>query len=272
MPACSRSISGCAGRGSVPIALDHAFAVLLAVFFPLRAALFGYRRLVAAEPVEVPRVRMWLYRQGIAIQWTLTAVAILLWAWQRRPWGALGVVPRPTWGLLGATVVFTVLVLLVLAQRRRALDDDEALEHVRLQTRNVARMMPRSGEELRWFARLAITAGICEELLYRGYLIWYLTSWMSVVPAALVASVVFGFGHAYQGPRGIAITSVVGVLMSAIYLITGSLFASMVIHALTDLYTGYMAHAAFAREDALEAQRGAALESTPPGATPPGAT
>jgi membrane protease YdiL (CAAX protease family) len=223
------------------------------VLFPIRAALFGYRRLTTADPGEVPRVRMWLYRQGIAIQWSLAAVAVALWAWRQRPWAALGVVPRLTWGLVGVAVGFTAIAFYILSQRRKALADEEALLRLRRQMRNVERMMPRTAAELRWFGRLAVTAGICEELLYRGYLIWYLASWMAVVPAALVASVVFGFGHAYQGPRGIAVTAMVGVFMSAIYLLTGSLFACMVLHALMDLYAGHMANAAFSREEAAPA-------------------
>ena len=241
-------------RAAVPIALDHLFAITLAVLFPVRAALFGYRRLVTAEPDQVPRVRMWLYRQGIVIQWALAAMALALWAWQQRPWAALGVVPRLTWAFLGVAVAFTVMALYVLAERRKALRDDEALLRLRRQMQNIERMMPRTQDELRWFDRLALTAGICEELLYRGYLLWYLTSWMAMVPAVLVASVVFGFGHAYQGPRGIAVTALIGAFMCAIYLLTGSLIPCMLIHALTDLYAGHTAHAAFSREGAAQAE------------------
>ena len=233
----------------MPIALDHLLALVLAVLFPIRAALFGYRRLTAADAADVPRVRLWLYRQGIAIQWALAAATVALWAWQGRPWHALGVVPRLTWGLLGVTVGLAIMVVYVLVQRRKALEDGEALARLRRQMRNLERMMPRSDDELRWFNRLAVTAGVCEELLYRGYLLWYLGHWLAPVPALLVAGVVFGFGHAYQGPRGIALTTLVGLFMCAIYLLTGSLLASMVFHALMDLHAGHVARVAFAREE-----------------------
>lgn len=239
-------------RAAVPIALDHVLALVLAVLFPVRAALFGYRRLTAADPADVPRVRLWLYRQGIAIQWSLAAATLALWAWQGRPWAALGVVPKLTWGLLGVGAGLTIVVAYVLVQRRKALEDDEALARLRRQMRNLERMMPRSPEETRWFNRLAMTAGVCEELLYRGYLIWYLTHWLALAPAVLVAGVIFGFGHAYQGLRGIAVTTLVGLFMSAVYLLTGSLFASMVFHALMDLHAGHVARVAFAREEQAE--------------------
>ena len=233
----------------MPIAPDHALAAILAVLFPVRAALFGFRRLANADPEDVPRVRLWLYRQGITIQWSLAAATVALWAWLRRPWGMLGVVPHPTWGLLGVSLGFAVTVLYVLAQRRKALEDDQALLRLRQRMRHIERMMPRSAAELRWFGGLAVTAGMCEELLYRGYLTWYLASAMPLVPAVLLSSVVFGVGHAYQGPRGVATTAAVGVFFCGIYIVTGSLLACMAIHALMDLYAGQMAKAAFAREE-----------------------
>jgi membrane protease YdiL (CAAX protease family) len=232
----------------VPVLFDHVFAFVLAVLFPVRAALFGYRRLTGAAPDEVPRIRLWLYKQGIAIQWTLAFLCVALWAWQHRPWAVLGVVPKLTWALGGVALGLAIVVLYIGRERKKALADDEALARLREQMRRLERMLPRSETDLRWFEWLSITAGICEELLYRGYLIWYLTHWMGVMPAAVIASVVFGCGHAYQGPRGILLTTVVGLFMSAVYLLTGSLYASMVIHALMDIYSGHTSRAAFARE------------------------
>lgn len=253
----------------MPIALDHALALVLAVLFPLRAAWFGYRRLSEADPADVPRVRLWLYRQGIAIQWALVLVTLALWAWQGRPWFLLGLVPRLNWGLIGVTAGLAIVIVYVLIQRRRALEDDEAVARLRRQLRAIERMMPRSDLEVRWFNRLSVTAGICEELLYRGYLLWYLGHWLALVPVALVAALVFGFGHAYQGVRGIAVTTLVGLFMTAIYLVTGSLVACMVFHALMDLHAGYVARAAFLREEEEAAVPLAAWPPPPPAAAGP---
>ena len=237
----------------MPTVFDHVFALILALLFPIRAAVFGYRRLTQAPPADVPNVRLWLYRQGIAIQWMLTAVCLALWIGQHRSWAMLGVVPRFTWGLIGVTVGFAIVVIYILAQRKKAIADEETMARLRHQMRHLERMLPHSLEDLKWFNRLSITAGICEELLYRGFLIWYVNTWVGVIPASLVASVVFGFGHSYQGPRGIVLTTLVGVFMSAVYLLTGSLYASMVIHALMDLYSGHTAREAFLREPAIDA-------------------
>ena len=43
---------------------------------------------------------------------------------------------------------------------------------------------------------LCFTAGICEELLFRGYLVWVLKAWIGLGAAAGVIMVIFGLAHA----------------------------------------------------------------------------
>ena len=179
------------------------------------------------------------------------AATLALWAWQDRPWAALGLIPRLTWGLAGVAVGFAIVAAYVLVQRKQALEDGEALARLRRQMRNLERMMPRSDEEGRWFGRLAVTAGICEELLYRGYLIWYLSHWIDIYWAAALASLLFGVGHAYQGVRGILTTTLVGLFLSAVYLLTGSLYPGMIMHALMDAHSGHLMQVAYERERSI---------------------
>jgi membrane protease YdiL (CAAX protease family) len=246
------------------LALDHVLALVLAVFYPVRATTFGFRRLARAGLADVPRLRVGLYRQGIAIQWALVALTLGLWVWQGRTWLALGLVPRLTWGLLGVVAGLVIVALYVLVQQRRALGEPEGVFRVRAQLRDIERLMPRTDHEMRWFYGVSITAGLCEELLYRGYLIWYLLHWLPLLPAALVSSLVFGFGHAYQGVRGVALTTLVGLFMSGLYLVTGSLAPCMVFHALMDLNAGHVARAALAREG-MEHEARADEDAPPPG-------
>jgi membrane protease YdiL (CAAX protease family) len=99
-----------------------------------------------------------------------------------------------------------------------------------------------------------VTAGICEEILYRGYLFWYLGHRLEPIPTLVVASVIFGFGHTYQGLRGVLLTTAVGAFLGLAYGVTGSLFAPMLIHALMDLHSGHLGYVAFRRERELLAE------------------
>lgn len=230
-----------------PFWLDHLMVVVLTVFFPIRAATFGYRRLVLAPAEHVADMRRALYFQAIALQWALTALALTIWLMAGRSAMALGLEPREPrnvlWGLLGAAVIAAAFWFV----RTRVRRDPEALERVLQKLGHIERMLPRSMEEKRIFHFVALTAGVCEELLYRGYLIWYLSRWIDVVPAVIVSSVIFGIGHSYQGVKGIITTTLVGGVMALIYLTAGSLWPAMAVHAIIDMHAGELAHAALNR-------------------------
>jgi membrane protease YdiL (CAAX protease family) len=232
----------------MPNGIDHALVMVLAVLFPIRASTFGYRRLRLAAQADLPRVRLSVYRQAILLQWVLSLAVVLLWIAQRRPWSALGLIPHLTPGLIGVLAGLAVIVVVVVRQRRAALASDEALEDVRRRMRHLERMLPGELGELRWFYRLSVTAGVCEELLYRGYMIWYLSHWLGLVQAIGVSSLVFGVGHSYQGIRGVIVTGLVGVFLATVYALSGSLIAPMLIHALMDAHSGQIAFVAFRRE------------------------
>jgi len=99
-------------------------------------------------------------------------------------------------------------------------------------------MLPHSRAEYRWFLALSATAGVCEELLYRGYLTWFLSPWLGVGGAFAAVVALFGIGHAYQGRRGAVRATVAGAVMSAVVLLTGWLLPAMIIHAMVDASSG----------------------------------
>lgn len=101
-----------------------------------------------------------------------------------------------------------------------------------------AALLPVTRRERRWFAAVAVTAGTCEELVFRGFATFYLASLfpdLQVIMLVVLAAVMFGTAHAYQGPAGVAATFALGLAFGTIYLATGSLVPGMVLHALIDL-------------------------------------
>ncbi len=251
--------------GSVPTWIDHALFALLAALFPIWATTFGFRRLKRASPSDLPRVRLSVYRTAIALQWTLVLVLAVVWVYFGRPASGLGLAPRLTPGLVGVAVGMAIVIVFMLRQRAEAVRDPESLAQVRTRLRRLERLLPRTSRELAWFYRLSLTAGICEELLYRGFLIWYLGHWFGLLQATGLAAAFFGLGHAYHGWLGILLTPVVGVFLCCVYLLTGSLFASMVIHALMDMHSGHLGYVALRDRPETDAGSvpGALLDAQP---------
>jgi membrane protease YdiL (CAAX protease family) len=227
--------------------VDHALFAVLAVLFPLWAAVFGMRRLRRAARDELPRARMWVYRRAITIQWALALVVAAHWMSQGRAWSELGLGLRFTPGLGGVLVGLLIVAIPIVRQRRQAMRDEEMLAQVRHQLSRLELLMPHTPRELSWFYRLSITAGICEELLYRGFMIWYLSHAMGLIPAIVVAGVLFGLAHAYQGTRGMLMTAGVGLFLGGVYLVAGSIYVGMLAHALMDIHSGHLGYVALTR-------------------------
>lgn len=243
----------------LPGGLDHLLFLVLLVLVPLGDRHLGFRRLVAAPLEEVPAARVALYRNALALLWALAAALALLWLGMRRPWADLGLAFRLTGGLSGVMLGVAVIAAVLARRNRFAPGDPSALASLERSAGSLARMLPADGRELAWFAGLSVSAGVCEELLYRGFLLWYLGAWaaLAVPPpyvfavAAAGSSLVFGLGHAYQGPRNVLVTAVTGGFLAAVVWITGSLYAAMLVHALMDLHAGHTSYAAHAAARAV---------------------
>jgi membrane protease YdiL (CAAX protease family) len=85
---------------------------------------------------------------------------------------------------------------------------------------------------------VSFTAGFCEEIAFRGYLMSRLRllgrfkTW--VVPT-VISAIAFGMCHAYQGWPGFIIITVYGVLFSLLYIRTGRLWPCIIAHTFQDL-------------------------------------
>ncbi|MFZ0216202.1 MAG: CPBP family intramembrane glutamic endopeptidase [Candidatus Dormiibacterota bacterium] len=111
-------------------------------------------------------------------------------------------------------------------------------------------LVPTTPGERGWFLGLSLAAGICEELLFRGLLLALLSALLGGPPAWLVVllgAVAFGLAHAYQGPVGILVTTLMGALLGGLYAVTGSLLLVMLVHAAFDGRMGLLPSDALAR-------------------------
>ncbi|MFF3444055.1 CPBP family intramembrane glutamic endopeptidase [Streptosporangium sp. NPDC002721] len=167
--------------------------------------------------------------------WALAAVALFVVAGEPGLDAAdIGlVVKEPPDEILGMIVGFLVtatvgaLVLRRLAARGKPVPGQEAVVH----------LLPRTTAE-RWYAAgLSVTAGVTEEIVYRGLLIAVGMGafGLSEEVAAFAALAVFVAGHLYQGWRGMLAVTLVGFALTSLYLRTGSLLLPILLHVLIDL-------------------------------------
>ena len=110
--------------------------------------------------------------------------------------------------------------------------------------------------------RNSITAGICEELLFRGFVLWYATAWTGPVGGFLISSMLFGIMHVYLGVEQVPRTTIAGVYFYVVAMTAGSLLPAMVCHVIADLVSGDLGYRALAADAAGTGADRAARDST----------
>jgi membrane protease YdiL (CAAX protease family) len=94
---------------------------------------------------------------------------------------------------------------------------------------------------------LSVSAGVCEEFIFRGYLIWAFQPLFGSWGAAALSVIAFAAAHSYQGVKGALAVGVLGILFTLVVLTCGSLWPAMALHALVDMGHGLMAWLAVRR-------------------------
>lgn len=97
--------------------------------------------------------------------------------------------------------------------------------------------LPVSRREKRAWVLVAVSAGITEEIVYRGYLFFILAALfpvLSPVAVFLISGLLFALGHIYQKTEVIK-PLILGLLFGLYYLACGSLLPVITIHILQDL-------------------------------------
>lgn len=225
-----------------PTLPDFLFLGLFAVALPAWDYLVWWPALERRFLEDPARARLHLWRSAIAYPWTLVGLATVLSVLQQRSMTTLLLSAPGGWRSWLALCLIALLVLYY-AQAVAAVRRDVATRAaVAAQfTGELANVLPRTAGELTWFCGVAVTAGVCEELLYRGIFIWTLSPWLGWWGAAALSLVTFALGHAYQGRSGILRTATVGAVFTALVALLDSLWPAMVLHALLDLGSGVLA-------------------------------
>jgi membrane protease YdiL (CAAX protease family) len=145
-----------------------------------------------------------------------------------------------TLGLCGIALVFLLYQTISLLTSSKA--REKAKEQIK-DGEGVGMMIPRTKKEKRWFALLSLSAGICEEIIYRGFLVFLIQAVFPGLPIwlmILIPSVIFGVGHFYQGAKGMLMTGMIGMVFMSVFLVTDSLFLCMVLHFLMDFSSAFI--------------------------------
>jgi uncharacterized protein len=202
------------------------FTLVLAFIYPLADRLF-YSRLKTA---------MQIYIWNILAAWLLSAVAVFLIyrnGLSLSDFGqTFGSYPR---NLIVSIILVALIAMLVLVNKLQK--HKPSPESLAKATADVRKLLPSTSAERLAVIPLALTAGFCEEFLYRGWLL-NLTGYAfkSIWVGLLISSILFGFAHLYQGRKGMLGTGILGlVIFGLIYIASGTLLPGQILHTALDL-------------------------------------
>lgn len=180
--------------------------------------------------------RILFYRTQVLWEWSWVVVLILIVAPSSQPLALLGLTLPNQIGWLIMIVLLLGVGLSTFLLRR----NPGAMAAMQRSLEASAILLPSTPSERKWYAATAITAGICEELLYRGFLMHYLPAtfpgldWLFV---AIISGVIYGLSRAYQGFKGILQAALTGFSFAIVFVLSGSLLPAMVFHILAELRT-----------------------------------
>jgi len=221
---------------------DHAVALIILVVLPLTALRTG--SVTEDSTLELPPKIHFFYTNGLIL---IVAAMLILTSWNISPrsWDAMGF-DLPIWNplVLYLTIALAGIYLLdvVVEYYQSRANPEEMIG-------NMKDIVPLTWREFGHFSFLAFSAGICEEIIFRGFLTTYLFHYASInglsdtavlAIAVLAPALSFAASHAYQGIVSVLKIFVLAVLFGLIFLISESLLIVIIVHTVIDLVSGLM--------------------------------
>ena len=100
-------------------------------------------------------------------------------------------------------------------------------------------IVPQGITEVFAFVALTMSAGFCEELIYRGYFQQQFRAWANNLWLAILAQgVLFGASHGYQGWKSMLVIAIFGCAFGLLAAGRKSLRPGMMAHVWQDLFSG----------------------------------
>lgn len=173
---------------------------------------------------------LFIYLPTIIILWMIF-LTILLALWREKATLTDIGLGRPRLSDLGKALIFLVLSnpLLLGLQWLLAATGVEFSKETDL-------IVAQGIHKIWWWMALCVTAAICEEVTFRGYLMTRLRHMIGKGWAAplLLSAFAFATGHLYQGWGGFVLIFIYGLMFGSLYIFTGSLWPGMLAHFIQD--------------------------------------
>jgi uncharacterized protein len=223
---------------------DHLLFVIVGIVIPLRTVLGTQPQL--ADLQFDTRMKLRLYWGNNLWLWLLTGATAGVWYFNGRPWSLIGL--DWPWSLPTGWPLVVMLAFLLLYLADTFLEVSQQVSRAPTVENIQAELsfLPQTAYEFFHFVFLALTAGFCEEFIFRGFFVRYFqclfgSEEVTYTLAILVPALIFGVVHLYQGWHAVVKITAMAIMFGFVFVHTNSLWLLILIHALVDLLGGAIA-------------------------------
>ena len=221
--------------------VDHILAFVFCIAIPLYGAI--QRRKGFPDISFNSEQKKRIYISGSFSLFILGAAVMAVWLLFKRPLAEIGLTqPRDFRSWWWMAIVFALIYLLdtvVTLSSKKGID--KTIDDWKKRTP----FLPTKNKELPEYFLLCFSAGVFEEIVYRGYLVnycWYLFegSGYQQLLAIFLPAFAFSIAHFYQGGKAVLKIFVLAVFFGYLYIYSGSLLIVMILHFLIDAIGGLL--------------------------------
>lgn len=221
--------------------VDHAYMFFFGLVIPLMVSFQGKPKLGKSQWTSEEKIRAYI-ANGL-IMWAAAVLVLAIWFGTGRSFQDFGF-KAPSINIFGMTAI-AVLVLAYFGDLIHEIFTDSRRQSLIEKWSKNAPFLPSNSREYRYFTFAGFSAGFCEEIIYRGFMINYLLAcssghWSAWYMAMLLPAIIFGALHSYQGH--IAVNKIIfgGILFGLIYYYTQSFLLVVIIHFAIDMISAYV--------------------------------
>ena len=135
------------------------------------------------------------------------------------------------WTIIMAVLLIAFMIMIVLVKI-----DDKSYQKTKDGYKDVEFFMPKTKQEYHYTLIMSFTAGISEEIIFRGFLIYFFEPIIGILSSIILINVLFSLNHIWSGLKNMLGTMILGLILTAFYLLTGSILFAIVLHILVDIY------------------------------------
>lgn len=187
--------------------------------------------------------RTGIYLKLIAWLWILSAIVFMLWITQDYDYSELGFTLEIKWNLWSAILLLFVPLISFCLSCYKAISDPSQRLIIRnqLKATKTDQLIPRNRKEFYYWLFISLSAA-SEEIVYRGFMLWYLSAFMNVFLVGVISCLLFALLHTYQGMAGVVLTGITGVVLFWIYISSGSLWLPIILHVMVNIFSGSLGY------------------------------